>query len=140
MTDRRRRPPIVPERVRSPRGQTFAFVPHRFLRDGFFASLTSDELRLYLFFVLAADRHGVSFYGYDAICATLEIHLDRYLRARDALIDADLIATDGTRVQVLSLPALPTARTGRALRTAEDRERDDPATIRALLRDAFDER
>lgn len=129
-----RRPPIVPERVRSARGQTFAFLPHRFLRDGFFVSLEPDELRLYLFLVLAADRCGVSFYGYDSICGVLEVDLDRYLRARDGLIDHDLVAFDGTRFQVLSLPARPVPRPSRPLR-AQDFEREDPATIRALLRD-----
>ena len=124
--------------MRTTRGQTFAFIPHRFLRDGFFVSLTPDELRLYFFLVLAADRYGVSFYGYESICSTLEVHLDRYLEARNALIDRDLIAFDGTRFQVLSLPVRPVARHGSPLRTAAEMDRHDPATIRAAANDAFD--
>ena len=46
----------------------FAFIPHRFLTDGFLSVLTPREQQLYFFLVLAADRHGLSFYGYDAIC------------------------------------------------------------------------
>ena len=99
-----RRAPILPQRVRTIGGQSFAFLPHRFLRAGFFASLAPDELRLYVLLVLAADRHGLSFYHYDSLCALLEIPLESYLRARNALIDKDLIAFDGTRFQVLSLP------------------------------------
>lgn len=140
MTRRRhRRAPIVEDRVRTTRGQTFAFVPHRFLRDGFFVSLRSDELRLYLFLVLAADRYGVSFYGYESICSTLEVDVDRYLRARDALVERDLIAFDGVRFQVLSLPARPVPRPARPLRSSADLEQHDPATIRSMLDYADDD-
>ena len=70
------RTPIVPQRVRSIGGQSFAFLPHRFLREGFFASLAPDQQRLYLLLVLAADRNGLSFYHYDSICSLLEIPLE----------------------------------------------------------------
>jgi len=130
------RAPIIEDRVRTTRGQTFAFVPHRFLRDGFFVSLTADELRLYL--VLAADRYGVSFYGYESICSTLEVHLERYLQARNGLIDRDLVAFDGTRFQVLSLPSRPVARTSHPLRNTNEMHDHDPATICDALRNAFD--
>ena len=132
-----RRAPILPERVRSIGGQSFAFLPHRFLREGFFASLTSDELRLYVLLVLAADRNGLSFYHYDSICSLLEIPLESYIRARNALITKDLIAFDGTRFQVLSLPEQPHFDNPAPLthRTCED---DDPATIRALVRRSLD--
>jgi hypothetical protein len=141
VTERRdlRRAPIIEERVRTTRGQTFAFVPHRFLRDGFFVSLSPDELRLYLFLVLAADRYGVSFYGYESICSVLEVDVERYLEARNGLIDRDLLAFDGTRFQVLSLPSRPVGRRATALRTTADMEQHDAATVRVLLRDAFDD-
>jgi hypothetical protein len=61
------RPPIIPERVRRIDGQTFAFIQHRFLWDGFFASLTDEQRSLYFFLVLAGDRYGVSYYGYERI-------------------------------------------------------------------------
>jgi hypothetical protein len=51
------RTPILAARVRRIEG-SFAFLPHRFLRGGFFASLTKNELALYVFLVLAADRDG----------------------------------------------------------------------------------
>jgi len=134
------RAPIVPERVRLIGGQSFAFLPHRFLRHGFFASLSPDELRLYLLLVLAADRNGLSFYHYDSICSLLEIPLESYLWARNALITKDLVAYDGTRFQVLSLPAQPRFDTPRPQTTVDDFEQDDPATIRQSLRSAFDPR
>ena len=46
-TQRIHRPPLVAERIRSIRGQGFAFIPNRFLLDGFFAELGQDELLLH---------------------------------------------------------------------------------------------
>jgi len=134
------RAPILPDRVRAIAGQSFAFVPHRFLRDGFFASLRPDELRLYVLLVLAADRHGVSFYHYDSICSLLELPLEGYLRARNALIAKDLIAFDGTRFQVLSLPDRPHVETARPLTTDEQFEADDPATFRRIVHASLNRR
>lgn len=127
------RSPIVPDRVRSIGGQSFAFLPHRFLREGFFASLAPDQQRLYMLLVLAADRHGMSFYHYDSICSLLEIMLETYIHARNALIDKDLIAFDGTRFQVLSLPDKPRF-DNPAPFTEDTCEESDPATIRAAIR------
>jgi hypothetical protein len=126
------RDPPCPDRIRHIEPGGFAFLPNRFLQGGFFAALTADQRSLYLFLVLAADRHGVSFYRYDSICSILQIPLETYLAARDALIDKDLLAFDGTRFQVLSLPDKPVAPPP-PLRTSEDLERQDPATIRAII-------
>jgi hypothetical protein len=127
-----RRPPIVPDRIRRIDGG-FCFVPHRFLRDGFFVSLTRDELSLYVLLVLAGDRDGVSFYHYDSLCSLLEVPLETYLAARNGLIDKDLVAFDGTRFQVLSLPARPLVRPRPQLSPAGDFEDHDPATVRHLV-------
>jgi len=82
----------------------FSFIPHRFLTDGFLSVLGPDQLLVYFFLVLAGDRYGLSFYGCDSICGLLKISPDRYLQARDALIEKDLIAFDGSLFQVLELP------------------------------------
>ena len=130
------RAPIDPDHVRRIGNDGFAFIPNRFLRDGFLAALEPDELRLYLFLVLAGDRQGLSFYHYDRICSLLRLPLEAYLDARNALIDKDLIAFDGTRFQVLELPARARFAAQATLRTQDDLERSDPATIRrALLHD-----
>jgi hypothetical protein len=131
------RPPIVASRVRSPQGQTFAFLPHRFLRDGFFCSLCPDQLRLYVFLVLAADRDGISSYGFERICAVLEIDIDAFLLARDSLIRKDLIAFDGRRFQVLSLPDKPVHTPSPPLLTAAQMADDDPATVRKAILDSL---
>ena len=119
-------------------GQSFAFLPHRFLRHGFFASLSPDERRLYVLRVLAADRNGLSFYHYDTICSLLEIPLASYLHTRNALLTKDLLAFDGTRFQVLSLPAQPRFDAARPQATDDYFEQDDPATIRHVIRGALD--
>jgi hypothetical protein len=132
-----RREPIRPERVRRIGPDGFAFVPNRFLRDGFFAALGPAERELYFLLVLAADRNGVSFYHYDSICSLLQMELETYLHARNALIERELIAFDGTRFQVLSLPERPVTHSVRELRTPVDFAEHDGATIRALMRRSF---
>ena len=134
------RAPLCPERVRAIGAESFAFVPHRFLRQGFFAALTMDERGLYFFLVLAADRYGVSFYRYDTICSVLQLPLESYLEARNGLIHKDLIAFDGTRFQVLSLPERPHCEPARSLTTDDQFEADDPATIRRTVRTSLTRR
>ena len=85
----------------------FSFIPHRFLTDGFLSALDPHQLLLYFFLVLAGDRYGLSFYSYDSICSLLQMSMDQYLQARDALIENDLIDSDGTIFQVLDLPLVP---------------------------------
>ena len=85
----------------------FSFIPHRFLTDGFLASLQQPELLLYVFLILAADRYGLSYYSYDRICSLLQLSTEQYITARDGLIKKDLIAFDGTLFQVLELPQKP---------------------------------
>jgi len=85
----------------------FSFIPHRFLTDGFLAALSQKELLLYLFLVLASDRHGLSYYAYDTICSLLRLTVDDYIEARNSLLKKNLIAFDGTLFQVLDLPSKP---------------------------------
>ena len=114
---------LNPERIRRINGG-FSFIPHRFLIDGFLASLDQKELLLYLFLILASDRHGLSFYSYDSICSLLQITADQYVNARNGLMDKDLIAFDGTLFQVLDLPARP-------IRNLASEPVDDPAVRKA---------
>ena len=123
---------LCPNRLRRITG-SFAFLDHRFLRDGFWEHLTHRELLLYLFLLLVADRNGVSYYSYDKIYSLLRISMDEYLTARNALIDKDLIAFDGYYFQVLSLPEKPVNQPLRFLKSQQQMERYDPATIRHLI-------
>jgi hypothetical protein len=131
------RDPPRPDRIRRIDGG-FAFLPNRFLHDGFLAHLSHVERSLYLFFVLAGDRNGVSFYSYDRICSTLELTVDDYIQARNRLIAIDLLAFDGTRSQVLSLPQKPVALPQPPLVAPDDFDDRDPATVRRTIRASLD--
>jgi hypothetical protein len=124
--------PLCPQRVRKITG-SFAFIEHRFLRDGFLEGLTHQELVLYLFLVLVADRSGLSYYSYDKICTLARFSLEEYLVARDALIKKGLIAFDGHLFQVLSLPQSGALPPPQPIRSEEECEQRDPATVRHLI-------
>jgi hypothetical protein len=130
--------PLCSNRIRKING-SFAFIEHRFLRYGFFSSLGHHELLLYFFLILAADRDGLSFYGYDKICSLLRISIDEYIQARNGLIENDLIAFDGYFYQVLSLPDKTSIPPGRLLKTRKEMEAHDPATIHQLIRHSLEE-
>lgn len=83
----------------------FGFVPHRFLRDGFLFSLEREEAFLYLFYILAADRYGISFYGDRRIGKGLNMTQEELNAARNGLIHKDLIRCEGAVCQVLELPS-----------------------------------
>jgi hypothetical protein len=110
----------------------FSFIPHRFLTAGFLASLQPQELMLYVFLVLAADRHGLSYYSYDRICSLLHMSVEQYIAARDGLIEKDLIAFDGTLFQVLSLPSGPRQRSSTPC-IGQRHESQTPAAIGAIM-------
>ena len=126
---------LNPERVRRINGG-FSFIPHRFITDGFLASLDQKELLLYLFLILASDRNGLSFYSYDSICSLLQITADQYVKARNGLMDKDLIAFDGTLFQILDLPAKPVG--GLSLKPGLDSDRtEDLSGVSQLLKQTF---
>jgi hypothetical protein len=128
--------PLCPERVRKITG-SFAFLEHRFVRDGFWTSLTHHELLLYIFLVLVANRNGLSYYSFDKICALLQLSLDDYLLARNALIKKDLIAFDGHLFQVLALPPRPVLQPPTPLHSAQHMAQADPATMRQIIRNSL---
>jgi hypothetical protein len=130
--------PLIPQRVRKING-SFAFIEHRFLRDGFWSSLDHYELVLYLFLVMVGDRKGISFYCYDRICSLLGISVDDYILARNSLIKKDLIAFDGKFFQVLSLPEKVVETSRPPLKNQEEMKKHDPATIHQLIADSLGE-
>jgi len=132
------REPLCAERIRKITGG-FAFIEHRFLRDGFFQSLNHHELLLYLFLVLVGDRLGLSYYSYDKICTLLRFSLDEYLLARDGLIGKDLVAFDGYLYQVLSLPDRVDREEANSLKTKEEISQRDPAAVRRIILDSLGE-
>jgi len=97
---------LDPARIRQTHNG-FGFIPHRFLRDGFLSSLDRTEAQLYLFYVLAANRHGSSFYSDRRICDILNLSCEQLRTGRDGLIHKDLICCEERLCQVLELPPQP---------------------------------
>lgn len=120
---------VNPERIRRIHGG-FSFIPHRFLTDGFLDSLSQKELLLYLFLIMVSDRHGLSFYSYDAICSLLQITVEQYIAARNGLIEKDLIDFDGRVFQVLDLPAKP---------PRPSHPKNHPLTVSKMIRQSLGE-
>ncbi len=101
---------LCPDRLRTIE-KPFSWLPFRLLKDGIFANLSDNAKLLYIFLCLAADRQGLSFYGDPRIQTYFQLTPEEIHRARNELIQKDLIAYNGHIYQVLSLPstgALPT--------------------------------
>ena len=134
-----------PRRVRRIE-HSFAWIDHRLLRNGFLEVMTHQDQALYLFLVLAADRHGVSFYRKEKICDGLGLDWGEFEVARDQLIDLKLIAfqpygacTPNGYYQVLPVDGRPSDFTQQALdQLGVPAARKAPAVARNQRR-SFDE-
>ena len=131
--------PINQEKIRNLQG-SFAWIPHAFMRKGFWSSLSQKELLLYLFLVLVSDRHGMSYYSFDRICQMLKMHTDDYICARNELMTRELIAFDGYLFQVLSLPANPVVKTPASQSSQSSKKSVNarsPRTVRQIFQKMF---
>lgn len=54
--------------------------------------LTLEDLGVYIFLVLAADKNGSSFYNHEKICLNLGLSWDEFRDARDRLVEREFIA------------------------------------------------
>jgi hypothetical protein len=153
---------LRPDRVRTVE-RPFGWVPCRMLTNGTIAIMSPDERQLYLVLALAADRHGVSFYGDKFITRILDCTHQELELARYSLLARELLAYDGATYQLLSLPSdatsapsaspasLPAAQTpaNNAPRTTPlsrprttaigpQRQHAMPESVQHILRDIFD--
>ena len=71
---------------------SFAWIDHRLVRNGYLQLMTHDDMVLYLFLVLVADRNGVSFYRKEKICDAVSLDFSQFEIAKDRLINMKLIA------------------------------------------------
>jgi len=90
---------------------SFAWIDHRLIRDGHLERMTLEEIALYLFLALVADRNGVSFYRKDVISNKLGIDWPQFETAKRRLLEKGLIAFEPYRAgqvdgfyQVLPIP------------------------------------
>jgi hypothetical protein len=95
---------LVGERLRRPPATGWSWVDRRFLREhGDY--LSREAMLLYLFFAAVADRHGLSFYSDSTLSSRLRLPQPALEKAREELLQRDLIAHQLPLVQVLSLPS-----------------------------------
>ena len=95
---------LVPQRLRRPPATGWSWVDRRFLREhGDY--LSREALLLYWFLAAVADRHGLSFYSDHTLASRLRLSPPALERAREELLQRDLIAHQLPLVQVLSLPS-----------------------------------
>jgi hypothetical protein len=80
-----------PKNIRNIKG-SFAWIDHRLIRNGFINVMTHNDIVLYLFLILAADKNGVSFYRKEKMCETMSLDYNKFEVARDRLITMKLIA------------------------------------------------
>ena len=68
------------------------------MRNGFMETMTHQDITLYLFLILVADKNGVSFYRKEKICQAISLDFSQFEIAKDRLIDMKLIAFEGYSV------------------------------------------
>ena len=95
---------LVPQRLRRPPATGWSWVDRRFLREHG-DHLSREAILLYLFLAAVADKHGLSFYSDHTLSSRLRLPLPALEKARQELLERDLIAYQLPLVQVLSLPA-----------------------------------
>jgi hypothetical protein len=95
---------LVADRVRRPPATGWSWVDRRFLREHG-DHLSREALLLYLVLAAVADRHGLSFYSDHTLTSRLRLAPQVLEKARQELLDRDLIAYQLPLVQVLALPA-----------------------------------
>ena len=83
-----------PKNVRNIKG-SFAWIDHRLIRNDFIKVMTHQDMVLYLFLILVADKNGISFYRKEKICEAVSLDDDQFAIAKDRLINMNLIAFEG---------------------------------------------
>lgn len=85
-------PLLTPQRIRKvPR--SFAWIDHRLRSEGFLERLRPEDIGLYLFLAIAADRDGLSFWRLDRIERALPcFDRDALWGARRRLVELDLLS------------------------------------------------
>ena len=86
-----------PKNIRNIKG-SFAWIDHRLMRNGFMETMTHQDITLYLFLILVADKNGVSFYRKDKICEAVSLDFSQFEIAKDHLINMKLIAFESYSV------------------------------------------
>jgi hypothetical protein len=93
---------LVPHRLRRPPATGWSWIDRRFLREHG-DHLSREAILLYLFLAAVADKHGLSFCSDNTLSSRLQLPLPVLEKARQELLERDLIAYQLPLVQVLSV-------------------------------------
>lgn len=94
---------LSPDRVRRLPQRDWAWIDRRFQRR-FATKLSGDAVFLYYILVAVSDKNGLSFYSDNSLALIVRTSLPALIKARQELIELDLVAYQAPLVQVLSLP------------------------------------
>ena len=122
---------LSPNRVRRLPKCDWSWVDRRFQRE-IASKLSGDAVFLYYILVAVSDKNGLSYYSDNALSLMVRTSLPSLLRARQELIDHDLVAYQAPLVQVLSLPASEQAHSIASL-TDQATEAADVADLQLLI-------
>jgi hypothetical protein len=100
---------LLPDRRRTLPRSGFSWVDRRFLRE-FAPGLSREAILLYFFLTAVSDKNGLSYYQVSTLAGRLRLPESDIVRARNELLDRDLLAFRHPLVQVLALPAPRTER------------------------------
>ena len=100
---------LISKRLRRPPTSGWSWVDRGFLRDHA-ERLSREAVLLYLYLAAVSDRHGLSFRNDSSIALALRLRPEVVARAREELVEHDLIAYEPPLTQVLSLPTRPLRR------------------------------
>jgi len=129
---------LVPSRVRQVPRQ-FSWIDQRLVRDHHIERCDPQALALYLFLLTVADAQGLSYYADASIGRLLSLSAPALGAAREALVNAGLIAYEAPLYQVLALdppvPLPPPPADG-----PSPRGRGELRALREVLRQALEER
>ncbi len=95
--------PLRTDRIRTLE-RPFGWIPFRILASGLLPKLCPPTKLLYFFLCLVADEQGMSYYGAGRLSTLLGLSESDLARAREELVQRDLLAFDGRLYQLLSLP------------------------------------
>lgn len=113
---------LRPDRLRQVPAQ-FSWLDQRLVRENFLRHGEPPAWALYLVLATVADAQGLSYYSDATLSRLLKLDPLALARARQQLIQADLLAYHQPLSQVLALPPAPTApaspRTGQCLNVGD---------------------
>ena len=100
---------LVPDRVRRLPTNDWSWIDRRFQRE-YASKFSGDAVFLYFLLTAVSDKNGLSYYSDNSLARRLRTTERVIVKARDELLEFDLIAYRAPITQVLSFPKPATER------------------------------